>query len=150
MWPFERVCVDVFNVENEPPHGEDSILPPLLELLAPQGYHHLVRIGVDEVFRREPPCSTDGGGGGGAAVHARISTSPSPSPEPSTAEANASAARRTPQAISQQLSRLALRIKRSSKSESNSGAEDAAGRHLAAAAFEVEAGALGTDLDALY
>ena len=89
-------------------------------------------------------------GGGGAAAHTRISTSSSPSPEPSIAAANASAARRTPQAISQELSRLALRIKRSSKSESHSGAEDAAGRYLAAAAFEVEAGALGTDLDALY
>jgi hypothetical protein len=36
--------------------------PPFLpgqELLEPHGYRHLVRIGVDEVFRRHPPC--DGG-----------------------------------------------------------------------------------------
>ena len=57
VWPFDRWCVDVFNVENQPPHGEDSILPPLLELLSPHGYRHLVRIGVDEVFQRDPPCS---------------------------------------------------------------------------------------------
>ena len=31
------------------------------ELLEPHGYRHLVRIGVDEVFRRHPPC--DGGRG---------------------------------------------------------------------------------------
>lgn len=70
MWPFDRWCVDVFNVENQPPHGEDSILPKLLELLAPQGYRHLVRIGVDEVFRRDPPCSA-GAGGAGPAAHAK-------------------------------------------------------------------------------
>eukprot|EP00966_Prymnesium_polylepis_P102673 2378404-Prymnesium_polylepis.2 len=34
-WPFEGYCVDVFNVENQPPHGEPSILPQLLALLAP-------------------------------------------------------------------------------------------------------------------
>lgn len=59
VWPFESVCVDVFNIENQPPHGEASILRPLQELLEPHGYRHLVRIGVDEVFRRHPPC--DGG-----------------------------------------------------------------------------------------
>ena len=56
VWPFERVCVDVFNIENQPPNGEPSILRPLQELLEPHGYRHLVRIGVDEVFRRQPPC----------------------------------------------------------------------------------------------
>ena len=50
-WPFDAYCVDVFNVENLPPHGEPSILPQLLQLLAPRGYDHLLRIGVDEVFR---------------------------------------------------------------------------------------------------
>ena len=29
VWPFESVCVDVFNIENQPPHGEASILRPL-------------------------------------------------------------------------------------------------------------------------
>ena len=56
VWPFEHVCVDVFNIENQPPNGEPSILRPLQELLEPHGYRHLVRIGVDEVFRRQPPC----------------------------------------------------------------------------------------------
>ncbi|KAL1528328.1 hypothetical protein AB1Y20_009682 [Prymnesium parvum] len=51
-WPFESYCVEVFNIENQPPHGEPSILPQLMEILAPRGYEHLLRIGVDEVFRR--------------------------------------------------------------------------------------------------
>ena len=91
VWPFERVCVDVFNIENQPPNGESSILRPLQvrvrvrglrdwlhahrrppraehpntrraqELLEPHGYRHLVRIGVDEVFRRQPPCEAEAG-----------------------------------------------------------------------------------------
>ena len=62
-WPFEGYCVDVFNIENQPPHGEPSILPQLLALLAPHGYEHLLRIGVDEVFRRRTPCPVAYGNG---------------------------------------------------------------------------------------
>ena len=40
-----------------PPSPSPSSSPQ--ELLEPHGYRHLVRIGVDEVFRRHPPC--DGG-----------------------------------------------------------------------------------------
>jgi FkbM family methyltransferase len=66
VWPFESYCVRVFNIENEPPKGEPSVLPQLLELLEPHGYANRIRIGVDEVFVRTAPCEAGGGGGGGA------------------------------------------------------------------------------------
>jgi FkbM family methyltransferase len=56
VWPFSEVCVEVFNIENQPPNGEPSTLPRLIELLQPHGYTHLLRIGVDEVFRRTSSC----------------------------------------------------------------------------------------------
>lgn len=55
-WPFGRHCVRLFNIENEPPAGAPSILPQLRALLEPLGYEHVLRIGVDEVFRRRTPC----------------------------------------------------------------------------------------------
>lgn len=55
-WPFERHCVQVFNIENEPPKGGPSLLPQLSALLAPRGYAHRLRLGVDEVFVRKTPC----------------------------------------------------------------------------------------------
>jgi FkbM family methyltransferase len=56
-WPFDRYCVRLFNVENEPPDGAPSTLPQLKALLEPLGYEHVLRIGVDEVFRRTSPCA---------------------------------------------------------------------------------------------
>lgn len=57
VWPFARHCVQLFNVENEPPEGSPSSLPQLKALLEPLGYEHALRIGVDEVFRRSTPCA---------------------------------------------------------------------------------------------
>ena len=57
VWPFDRYCVDVFNIENEPAHGAPSTLPALRALLEPRGYTHRVRVGVDEIFTRETPCA---------------------------------------------------------------------------------------------
>ena len=59
VWPFDRYCVDVFNIENEPAHGAPSTLPALRALLEPHGYAHRVRVGVDEIFTRETPCARD-------------------------------------------------------------------------------------------
>ena len=59
VWPFDRYCVDVFNIENEPAHGAPSTLPALRALLEPRGYVHRVRVGVDEIFTRETPCARD-------------------------------------------------------------------------------------------
>ena len=59
VWPFDRYCVDVFNIENEPAHGAPSTLPALRALLEPRGYTHRVRVGVDEIFTRETPCARD-------------------------------------------------------------------------------------------
>ena len=59
VWPFDRYCVDVFNIENEPAHGAPSTLPALRALLEPHGYAHRVRVGVDEIFTREPACARD-------------------------------------------------------------------------------------------
>jgi len=56
VWPFVKYCVRLFNIENEPPQGEPSYLPQLRALLEPHGYEHVLRIGVDEVFRRRTPC----------------------------------------------------------------------------------------------
>ena len=56
-WPFHKRCVRVFNIENEPPRGAPSLLPELKAILEPRGYEHVLRIGVDEVFYKNPPCS---------------------------------------------------------------------------------------------
>lgn len=73
VWPFGRYCVNLFNIENEPPNGEPSLLPAMIALLKPHGYAHQMRIGVDEVFLRTEPCvdarGRHGDGPGGAASH---------------------------------------------------------------------------------
>lgn len=56
VWPWEEFCVRVFNIENEPPKGQPSLLPRMVAMLAPQGYAHMLRIGVDEVFVCTTPC----------------------------------------------------------------------------------------------
>ena len=56
VWPFDSYCVDVFNVENQPLPGEPSTLAELKAILAPRGYVHQLRVGVDEIFFRDPPC----------------------------------------------------------------------------------------------
>ena len=58
-WPWHEVCVDVFNVENEPPAGTPSYLPQLSALLLARGYEHRLRVGVDEVFVRSVRCRAD-------------------------------------------------------------------------------------------
>lgn len=56
VWPWDTYCVTLFNIENEPPSGTPSYLPELNALLAPRGYVHKGRIGVDELFLRSTPC----------------------------------------------------------------------------------------------
>jgi len=74
VWPFGSYCVDVFNIENQPAAGEPSTLPQLRALLLPQGYVHMLRIGVDEVFVRRVSCkhaSSLAGSTGGKRSHLR-------------------------------------------------------------------------------
>ena len=61
-WPFHRRCVRVFNIENEPPRGAPSMLPEFKAILEPRGYEHVLRIGVDEVFRLAPGHECPSGG----------------------------------------------------------------------------------------